>query len=69
MIGTVLLTALRSGRAHEVLLLAAGSAASFAAIDLRYGLSGRISPIYLADAVVELGFLAVAGLAWRRLSG
>ena len=68
-IGTVLLTALRSGRAHEVLLLAAGSAASFAAIDLRYGLSGRISPIYLADAVVELGFLAVAGLAWRRLSG
>jgi hypothetical protein len=65
-IGAVLLLALRAGRVtREVLFLAAGAAASFAAIDLRYALAGRISPIYLADAAAELGFLALAGLAWR----
>ena len=69
-IGTVLLVALRAGRVtRDVLLLAGGAAASFAAIDLRYGLSGRISPIYLADAAAEIAFLAITGLAWRRLTG
>ena len=65
-IGAVLLAASRSGRlTHEILALSAGAAAGFAAIDLRYGVVGRISPIYLADAAVELAFLAIAGLAWR----
>jgi energy-converting hydrogenase Eha subunit E len=65
-IGVVLLVALRSGRVtSELLLLSGGAATAFAAIDLRYGLEGRISPIYLADAAAELMFLAIAGLAWR----
>jgi hypothetical protein len=33
--------------------LAVASALAFAGIDLVYGLSGRISPIYLADAGVQ----------------
>lgn len=47
--------------AYEVVVLAAGSAFAFAAIDLWYGLTGRISPIYLADAAVQLG--VITGLA------
>jgi len=65
-IGGVLLLAIRAGRVtREVLLLAAGTAASFAAIDIVYASGGRISPIYLADAVVELGLGAAAALALR----
>ena len=48
----------------EVVTLAAGSALAFAAIDLWYGLSGRISWIYLADAVLQ--FCLVAGLILTR---
>jgi hypothetical protein len=51
-------------RAPDSIVLAAGSALAFAAIDLWYGLSGRIPPIYLADAAVELGF--IAGLVLTR---
>jgi hypothetical protein len=55
-IGTVLLLALRSRRlTDEIILLAAGSALGLAGIDLIYALSGRISPVYLADAAVEMG--------------
>lgn len=49
----------------EVLLLAVGSALAFAAIDLWYGLSGRISPIYLADAAVQLFLVAGITLTIR----
>src|SRR4051812_4095288 len=42
----------------EVVAIAAGSAASLAAIDIAYVLKRRIAPIYLADAVVELALLA-----------
>lgn len=45
-------------RAPEIVVLAAGSALAFAGIDLWYGLGGRIPPVYLADAAVELGFVA-----------
>ena len=51
-------------RSPEVVLLAATSAAAFAVIDLRYGLTGRISPIYLADAAVQV--CLIAGLALTR---
>ena len=51
-------------RAPEVVVLAAGAALAFAVIDLWYGLSGRISQIYLADAAVELAWLI--GLALTR---
>jgi hypothetical protein len=49
-----------------VRVLAIGSAAAFAAIDLWYGLSGRISAIYLADAAVQI-LLIVLLLAASRL--
>ncbi len=42
--------------------LAIGTAAATAAIDVVYGGKGRISRIYLADAVIELGWIS----AWLR---
>ena len=66
-IGVVLLAAARRRRVtEEIVLLAAGSALGLAAIDLVYALSGRISAVYLADAVAELGLAALWLLAWRR---
>jgi hypothetical protein len=64
-IGITILTALR-GRTmpREVILLATLSAASFAAIDLVYAIPGRISRIYLADAAIELIYIANG---WRLL--
>ncbi len=53
-------------RTPELIALAAGSALAFAAIDLVYGLSGVIPPIYVADGLLELGFAAaVVGLSLR----
>ncbi|MFL5402791.1 MAG: hypothetical protein ACJ8BF_08250 [Gemmatimonadales bacterium] len=53
-------------RAPEVVVLAATAALAFAVIDLWYGLSGRISPIYLTDAGIELGFIALLLLTGTR---
>ena len=69
-IGAVLLRAGLRGaadaRAHpEVPLLATGSAAALAAVDVVYVARGRIPPVYLADAAVELALL-VAWAAGRR---
>jgi hypothetical protein len=65
-IGVVLgvATARHRVRSPEVVLLAASSAAAFAAIDLRYGLTGHISPVYLADAGVQV--CLIAGLLFTR---
>ncbi len=61
-IGIALGIAVRHRRWNaEVRTLAILSALSFAAIDLRYALTGRISPIYLADAAVELAIAALLG--------
>jgi len=51
----------------EILILAVGSAAVLAAIDITYALEGRISLIYLLDAMVELLFLAlwIKGYWWK----
>jgi hypothetical protein len=66
-IGITLAVALRARRlGPEVRTLAILSALSFAAIDLRYALSGRISPIYLADAAAELGLVALLMVAFLR---
>ena len=54
-IGTTLLVAVTRGREDGVVLvLAVGSALAFTAVDAWYSLSGVISPVYLADSVVEL---------------
>ena len=62
-IGMVLAMAgFRQRTVPEVPLLGAGSAAVLAGIDIVYAVRGRISRIYLLDALVELVFLAV----WAR---
>ena len=52
--------------APAIVLLAVLSAASFAFIDIRYALVGRISAIYLGDAVVEVAMALAVTWAWRR---
>jgi hypothetical protein len=48
------------GQTHGAIgTLALTSALSFAAIDLWYGLSGRIPPIYLIDAVLQMTVIAL----------
>jgi hypothetical protein len=60
-IGGVLLVAWRRGEVPvEVVLLAIGSAFSLATIDVVYVSNRTIPPIYLLDAVAELGL----ALAW-----
>lgn len=59
-IGIALLLAARSARAGgSALVLAAATAIAFTTIDVIYATSGTIRRIYLADAVVEMGFLAM----------
>lgn len=62
---TLLLGAQRGPNRLEILTLAIGSALAFTAIDTWYALRGRISPIYLADAVVELVIIALLMTARR----
>lgn len=66
-IGVTLAVAVRARRwGPEVRTLAILSAVAFATIDLRYALSGRISPIYLADAAAELLLVLLLGGAIAR---
>jgi energy-converting hydrogenase Eha subunit E len=58
-IGVPLLLAGRNDRVTpELGMVAAGAAGGLAAIDVVYVARGRISPIYLLDAVVEVGLVA-----------
>jgi len=63
--GTLLLAARRGDTSPPVRTLGLGSAAALAAIELRYGFAGEVSPVYLADALVELGLVAGWALAPR----
>ena len=66
-IGSVLITAARRSKIGvEVVALAVGSALGLAGIDIVYVLSRTISPIYLADAVVELGLVTAWMLSRRQ---
>jgi hypothetical protein len=66
-IGMVLISAWRRRSIEsEVALLGGGSALGLAVIDLVYSLSGRISAVYLGDAVVEIGLAALWILGRRR---
>lgn len=58
-VGAVVLDAARRRRVdRSVAMLAMGSAAALGAVDVVYVAKRRIAPIYLADAVLELGLLA-----------
>lgn len=50
----------------EMALLAVGSALGLAAVDVAYALRGRISPIYLLDAIAEVVLAVGVGGAIRR---
>jgi hypothetical protein len=69
--GTLLTAGLRRRTSPELMLLAAGSAASLAAVDVIYS-PQRISPVYLLDAVAEgvliTGWCLAAARAWKRRS-
>jgi hypothetical protein len=68
-VGVVLLSAAQRNRVTpEMAALGAGCAASLAAIDVVYVAKGRISPIYLADAVMEAGIIAGWAFAGKRRS-
>ena len=41
----------------EARLLSLAAAAGFAVIDLRYGLTRRIQPVYLLDGLAQLAFI------------
>lgn len=66
-IGGVLLTAgWRRRVTRDILLLGIGAALSLATIDMVYVSAGRISNIYLLDAVAEVGLAIAWALAKRR---
>jgi energy-converting hydrogenase Eha subunit E len=63
--GVLALAAYRQRVTPEVELLAIGSALGLAAIDVVYVSRRRIRPIYLLDALIELGFVAGWAVARR----
>jgi hypothetical protein len=63
--GVVGAAGLRDEVTPEIPWLAAGTAAGLAAIDVVYALHGRISPVYLLDAAVELTLMGCWWLASR----
>lgn len=66
-IGAVLLVGAKRRRIGlELFLLAVGSAASLAAVDLVYALADRIRDVYLLDAVAEIGLVVLWIAAWLR---
>jgi hypothetical protein len=70
---TMLTSGLRAGPSAEAMAatrrLGVGSALTFGTIDIAYGATGRIRPIYLADAVVETGWLAAWAAGGARTPG
>jgi len=70
-IGAALLAMARERRFDvPMLIVAIGSPLGLAAIDLIYALRGRISAIYLFDAVAEIVIAVLWAVAWsRRLAG
>jgi hypothetical protein len=66
-IGVVLLVGGRRRRVNdEVSLLAVGSALGLTVIDIIYASKGRISPVYLLDAVAEVLLTLGVVVGWLR---
>lgn len=67
-IGFTILFSLVSGDAGSMaaaMILGVGSAVVLAGVDVVYVLNRRISPVYLADAVLEVGFVFVWAAAFN----
>jgi stage V sporulation protein SpoVS len=60
----ILSAVLRRRDTPEIAGIAAGCAAGLAAVDVVHVVRGRIAPVYLADAAVELALLAGSPV-WR----
>ena len=67
--GTLLAAGLRRRVTPEIRLLGVGSAAAFTLVDVIYTAKRRIAPVYLLDAVVEVGLIAGWGVAYARSRG
>jgi len=68
--GGTLLSAVRAGRVTpETVALAAGSAATLAAVDLVYVARRRIAPTYLLDGAAQLALLGALGHRLRNGGG
>jgi hypothetical protein len=64
-IGLAILAAIRQSAVESaVWLLAIGSAVAFAAVDVWYAIPGRISRIYLVDAVFEFALAIGLAISW-----
>jgi hypothetical protein len=64
-IGVALLAgAVRPTPVRETIILALCGAFAFGGVDVTFALSGTISPIYLVDAVVQLGFVTFLAIGW-----
>ena len=57
---TYCLAAVKDSQAEETPFLAVGGSMAFTTIDVVYVLQKRIPPIYLADAVIQIGLI----IAW-----
>lgn len=64
--GVLALAGVRRQSNPEIALLAAGSATGLTAIDVVYSSRGRISKVYLLDALAETALVAAWGYAWLR---
>lgn len=65
---TLLLAALRRHISRSIAFLGIGSALGLAGIDLVYGTSGTIPPVYLLDAAAELVLAGLWSVARARQS-
>lgn len=56
---SLVLSGMRANVSPEIRWLAAGGALALAAVEVVYVLTATISPVYLLDALVELGFVSL----------
>ena len=62
--GGLVYSRLRDGPSNDLQVVAVGSAAALTIVDVTYVAQGRISRIYLLDAVAELALIVGWALAW-----
>lgn len=63
---TLCLAAYRRVGSPEVLLMAFGSAVGLTILELVFVFHGRISPVYLIDAFIQMGLVAFWVYGWRK---
>jgi hypothetical protein len=64
--GALCLACYRKSRTPEILVVAIASAVGLACIDILYTAGRTISPVYLLDAGVQLGIIALWVNVWRK---